>query len=77
VTILTLNNRVTFHYICLGLQGDSGGALAVLESDDLWTEVGVVSFGSTAGCQRGFPVGFARVTSFLNWISSVTGLSFG
>ena len=59
------------------LQGDSGGALAVQESDDLWTQVGVVSFGAAAGCTLGFPVGFARVTSFLYWISSVTGLSFG
>jgi len=58
------------------LQGDSGGALAVEESDG-WIQVGVVSFGAAAGCQRGFPVGFARVTSFLAWISSVTGLSFG
>jgi len=59
------------------LQGDSGGALAVNETDGRWTQVGVVSFGSSAGCTRGHPVGFARVTSFLNWISSNTGLSFG
>jgi len=77
VTNLTLTNRVTFQVICFVLQGDSGGALALQESDGVWTEVGVVSFGSSAGCQRGFPVGFARVTSFLPWISSVTGLSFG
>ena len=59
------------------LQGDSGGALAVQESDGLWTQVGVVSFGSSRGCTRGYPGGFARVTSFLNWISSATGLNFG
>ena len=77
MTILTLTNRDTFQYTCLVLQGDSGGALAVRESDGNWTQVGVVSFGSSAGCTRGFPVGFASVTSFLNWISSATGLSFG
>jgi len=56
------------------LQGDSGGALAVQESDDLWTQVGVVSFGAAAGCQLGFPVGFARVSSFLPWICQHTGV---
>jgi len=49
MTTLTLTNGVTFKYICLVLQGDSGGALAVQESDGLWTQVGVVSFGSSAG----------------------------
>ena len=77
MTILTLTNGVTFKYICLVLQGDSGGALAVNETDGRWTQVGVVSFGAANGCTRGIPVGFARVTSFLNWISSNTGLSFG
>ena len=77
MTILTLTRGVTFKIICLVLQGDSGGALALQESDGVWTQVGVVSFGAAAGCTRGFPVGFARVTSFLNWISSATGLSFG
>jgi len=77
VTILTLTNRVTFQIICLVLQGDSGGALAVLESDGHWTQVDVLSFGAAASCLRGFPVGFDRVTSFLNWISPATGLTFG
>ena len=77
MTILTITNRDTFQYVCLVLQGDSGGALGVQESDGIVTQVGVVSFGAAAGCTRGFPVGFARVTSFLTWISSVTGLSFG
>ena len=77
MTILTLTNTVTFQYICLVLQGDSGGPLIVLESDGIYTQVGIVSFGAAAGCTLGFPVGFARVTSFLYWISSVTGLSFG
>ena len=76
MTILTLTNRVIFQYICFDLQGDSGGALVIQESDGVFTQVGVVSFVAAAGCQRGFPAGFARVTSFLNWISSVTGLSF-
>ena len=74
MTILTLTNGFTIQYICLVLQGDSGGALVGQLADGRWTQIGVVSFGAAAGCQRGFPVGFARVTSFLNWISQVTGL---
>jgi len=76
VTILTLTNRVTFQYILLALQGDSGGPLIYQESDSVYTQVGIVSFGSSAGCQRGYPVGFTRVTSFLSWISSNTGVRF-
>ena len=77
MTILNLTNRVTLEIICLVLQGDSGGPVVLQESDGIYTQVGVVSFVSAAGCQRGFPVGFTRVTSFLSWISLVTGLSFG
>ena len=62
--------------MCLALQGDSGGPLVYLESDGIYTEVGIVSFGSSAGCTQGYPVGFSRVTSFLTWISSNTGIRF-
>ena len=74
MTILTLTNRVTFHYMCLALQGDSGGPLVYLESDDIFTEVGIVSFGAAAGCQLGYPAAFTRVTSFLSWISANTDI---
>lgn len=46
--------------------GDSGGPL-VLASDSR-TLVGVTSFGHVTGCHAGQPQGFARVTSFLDWI---------
>ncbi|GBP43791.1 Collagenase [Eumeta japonica] len=45
--------------------GDSGGPLAVGN-----TLIGITSFGSAQGCQRGFPAGFARVTSFAAWIQA-------
>ncbi|XP_072946809.1 brachyurin-like [Epargyreus clarus] len=45
-------------------QGDSGGPLRINGP----TLIGVTSFGSTAGCQRGFPAAFARVTSFVSWL---------
>jgi len=76
VTTLTLTNVVTFQYICLALQGDSGGPLVYLESDGIYTEVGIVSFGSSAGCTLGYPAAFTRVTSYLSWITSNTGVRF-
>nr|CAD7429933.1 unnamed protein product [Timema monikensis] len=54
--------------------GDSGGPLVILETDGLYTEVGIVSFG-TRDCPVGSPAAFVRVTSFLDWISINTGLS--
>ena len=74
VTILTLTNELTFQYICLTLQVDIGSPLVVQESDGIFTLVGIVSFGAAAGCTLGFPVCFARVTSFLIWISLNTGI---
>jgi secreted trypsin-like serine protease len=56
------------------LQGDSGGPLIYLESDGIYTEVGIVSFGSAVGCMNEFPVVFTRVTSYLDWIESNTGI---
>ncbi|XP_047535648.1 collagenase-like [Vanessa atalanta] len=47
--------------------GDSGGPLAI-GSGSSRTLIGVTSFGSVAGCTRGFPAAFARVTSFNAWI---------
>ena len=54
-------------------QGDSGGAL-VVENGNGFTQIGVVSFVSSAGCASGYPSGYARVTSFLDWIRANTGL---
>jgi len=47
--------------------GDSGGPMTVGAGR---TQVGVVSFGAAAGCQAGFPSGFARVSSFRGWINT-------
>ncbi|XP_055604203.1 collagenase-like [Uranotaenia lowii] len=53
-------------------QGDSGGPLTLENSSIL---IGVTSFGSRiAGCERGFPQGFARVTEFTQWILEHTGV---
>lgn len=50
--------------------GDSGGPLT-----QNGTHVGIVSFGSDSGCQKGYPTVFTRITSFHDWIQSNTGIS--
>uniref|UniRef100_A0A6P4ET80 trypsin n=1 Tax=Drosophila rhopaloa TaxID=1041015 RepID=A0A6P4ET80_DRORH len=50
--------------------GDSGGPLAL---DNVL--IGVTSFGSKDGCEIGAPAGFTRVTSYLDWIKTNSGVS--
>ncbi|XP_061395913.1 serine protease 1-like [Musca vetustissima] len=71
---------VTSNTICVATtggtstcQGDSGGPL-VLESNQVL--VGVTSFVAAAGCAEGYPSGFVRVTSYLQWIKAITGISY-
>ncbi|XP_046969188.1 collagenase-like [Vanessa cardui] len=47
--------------------GDSGGPLAIGSGNNRQL-IGVTSFVARAGCQRGLPAGYARVTSFASWI---------
>ncbi|CAH0625334.1 unnamed protein product [Chrysodeixis includens] len=49
--------------------GDSGGPLAVGSGNNR-VLIGITSFGSASGCQKGFPAAFARVTSFASWINA-------
>lgn len=53
--------------------GDSGGPL-VIDEGGIWTQIGVVSFVSNQGCGAGHPAGYVRTTSFLNWVSTQTGI---
>lgn len=53
--------------------GDSGGPL-VLEASKV--QVGLTSFGAAAGCELGYPAAFTRLTSYLDWIKSNTGISY-
>lgn len=50
--------------------GDNGGVLSVphVEGGAGRTQIGFFSFGSSAGCQSGFPAGFGRVSTQLGWI---------
>lgn len=50
-------------------QGDSGGPLSYNSTEGA-VLVGVVSFVSSSGCDSGSPSGYARVSSFLDWINT-------
>jgi len=56
--------------------GDSGGPLNMKSSmkgaGDKWKQVGVVSFGASAGCEVGYPAGFTRTEYYLDWVCSET-----
>merc|ERR1712241_844499 len=39
-----------------------------------YNQIGIVSFGSAAGCEIGAPAGFTEVSKYIDWISSVTGM---
>lgn len=41
-------------------------------SDGKWKQIGIVSFGSDQGCEKGYPNGFTRVSSFADWIQNTT-----
>jgi secreted trypsin-like serine protease len=47
----------------------------MLNFNGVTTLVGIVSFGAADGCQLGYPVGFTRVTSYLDWINKTVSMS--
>lgn len=65
-TICAIGDSEINNAVC---NGDSGGPLAA-RRNGVSLQVGVVSFGSPFGCERGVPDGYARVSSFFNWIQA-------
>ncbi|XP_065336904.1 brachyurin-like [Cloeon dipterum] len=55
--------------------GDSGGPVVLTERDKLPTLIGIVSYGAAASCEDGYPDVFTRVSSYLSWITNVTGIA--
>jgi len=51
------------------VQGDSGGPL-VCRDGDRWILYGVVSWGSDVCAARNAPTVYARVSAYIDWISS-------
>ncbi|KAL7828630.1 hypothetical protein SRHO_G00322640 [Serrasalmus rhombeus] len=70
---------VTEKMVCAGgdgllasCNGDSGGPLNCQRSDGTWDVQGVVSFGSSLGCNYPKkPSVFTRVASYIDWINKV------
>merc|ERR1719347_2312706 len=60
--------------------GDAGGPLVMKANmkaaGQQWKQVGIVSFGSSACCEVGYPAGFTRTEYYLDWISSETGMEY-
>jgi len=54
--------------------GDSGGPMNYVV-DGVTQTRGITSFGSSTGCETGYPDGYTRVTSYLDWIESNTGIA--
>jgi len=78
----TFGNIITPKQICLdgaggksACNGDSGGPTVLADREN--TLVGVVSFGSSAGCSRGYPHAYSRVTEFIEWIEQYSPVRFG
>lgn len=78
-------NMVVDHVVCANgftspsnqgvCGGDSGGPLIVkAQADEFFTQVGIVSFAASTGCDRGRPSGFIRTAKFLSWITIQTGI---
>ncbi|GIY49567.1 hypothetical protein CDAR_565342 [Caerostris darwini] len=47
--------------------GDSGGPLMLLDENDRWKVIGLVSWGRR-GCNPKFPTVYTRITHFMDWI---------
>lgn len=69
--ILFLHSHLT-----LASQGDSGGPLNCQASNGKWQVHGIVSFGSSLGCNYPRkPSVFTRVSNFIDWINTVSTTS--
>ncbi|XP_059468800.1 brachyurin-like [Neocloeon triangulifer] len=54
-------------------QGDSGGPISVKENNVMF-QVGIISFGSTLGCEARQPEVITKVASYRSWIITNTGI---
>ncbi|XP_022218701.1 brachyurin [Drosophila obscura] len=53
--------------------GDSGGPLILADGSN--TLIGATSFGIALGCEVGWPGVFTRITSYLDWIETNSGVA--
>lgn len=69
-TICTLGYNFHAQAAC---DGDIGGPLTILQTN-INTLVGIVSFTSSRGCTAGDPTGYTRISNYVSWISTQTGI---
>lgn len=62
-------NLQTTIYDVFSFQGDSGGPLVIKDFDGNLTQVGLVSFGLSLGCENSWPSVYTRLTEFLDFIA--------
>ncbi|XP_055910849.1 uncharacterized protein LOC129945214 [Eupeodes corollae] len=63
-----MNGKSTCH-------GDSGGPLVVRKkSSKKRILIGLTSFGSVFGCDKGYPAAYTKIVSYLDWILDETGI---
>lgn len=74
------NGLIKDAHICINTEkgksscsGDSGGPLVLSGTR---VQIGLVSFGGDTGCEKGVPVVFTRITSYIDWIRNTTGMQF-
>lgn len=53
--------------------GDGGGPVVITRNGSP-VQVGIINFGSSLGCERGFAQVNVRLTSYLDWIQTNTGI---
>ncbi|XP_046801964.1 collagenase-like [Lucilia cuprina] len=56
-------------------KGDSGGALVWRNPMNVYKQIGVFSYGRETNC-AGYPSGYMRVSSYLDFINNITSLNF-
>jgi secreted trypsin-like serine protease len=78
MTVIISTGVVTFqNFTCLVFQGDSGGPLVYLESDAVYTQVGIVTLDIWFGwwdCHS--HAVFTRVNAYLCWIAAHSDITF-
>lgn len=55
--------------------GDSGGPLVMQTQSGSYVQIGINSFVAEDMCTESYPSGYVRLTSYLNYISTVTNLT--
>merc|ERR1712179_16141 len=77
----TYGRAITPGHICINSEGghgvcsgDSGGPMNFKFAEGKWKQIGVASFVHGYGCESGYPHAYTRLSHYLKWIQSETGI---